>query len=245
LRSGHKPNWQVFADSFGVEIRQEFYYSFFIIFDVNVYEHFPIIKKRKELYNFIDIFNIIPKIFNNNEIFYQLFKKDLNHNKVFESIFSSVKNNDNDKEKVIEKELIIPFTPIRFDFIQLDNNVFDWIERNLLKKCDICMKLTKDSYTCLICGDKVCNNRDNELNKPHFLDHTNKCGKNDCLFIDMKNMKMMLCKSPIYIKKLNPLYVNESGVGPDGYEIGKEFNLSHEQLCLALKNYVCYDSQFN
>ena len=200
-------------------------------------------KNENNEINFMDIFNIIPKIFNDNEIFYQLFKNDLNHNKVFESIFSSVKNNDNDKEKEIEKELIIPFTSIRFDFIQLDNNIFDWIERNLLKKCDICKKISKDSFICLICGDKVCSSK---ANRPiHFLDHTNMCGKNDCLFIDVKNMKMMLCKYPVYIKKLNPLYVNESGVGPDGYEIGKEFNLSHEQLSLALKNYVCYDSLFN
>jgi hypothetical protein len=211
-----------------------------IIDQNNIYGLFH--KNENDEINFMDIFHIIPKIFYDTEIFYKLFKNYLNHNKVFESIFSSVKNNDNDEEKEIEKELIIPFTPIQFDFIHLDNNVFDWIERNLLKKCDICSKLTKYSYICLICGKKVCNSRDN---RSHILEHTNICGKNNCLFVDMKSMKMVLCKYPIYIKKLNALYVNESGIGTDEYEIGKEFNLAHEQLYLALKNYVCFDSQFN
>ena len=41
-------------------------------------------KNENDEINFMDIFNIIPKIFNDNEICYQLFKNDLNHNKVFE-----------------------------------------------------------------------------------------------------------------------------------------------------------------
>ena len=153
-----------------------------------------------------------------------------------------MKNNDNEKEKEIEKDLIIPFTPIKFDFIDLDNNIFDWIEKNLYKECDICHRINKNSYICLTCGDKVCNLNDSRID---ILQHSNMCGKNDCPLIYMKNMEMLLCKYKRYIKRIYPLYVNESGIGPNEREIGKEFNLSHEKLELALKNYVCYDLQFN
>ena len=42
-----------------------------------------------------------------------------------------------EEESIYEKDLIIQFSPIKFDFIHLDNNIFDWIERNLGKPCDI------------------------------------------------------------------------------------------------------------
>ena len=40
---------------------------------------------------------------------------------------------------------------------------------------------------------------------------------------------------------LYPLYVNESGVGPNEYEIGNEFNLSQEKYNNALKTYISDD----
>ena len=100
----------------------------------NFYKLFP--KNENDEINFIDIFDILPRIFNDNEIFYNLFKNNLNYKSVFESIFKSVINK-NDEEKLVENdteyEMIIQFCPIKFDFIHLDNNIFDWIEKNLIK----------------------------------------------------------------------------------------------------------------
>ena len=205
----------------------------------NFYKLFQ--KNENDQINFIDIFDILPRIFNDNEIFYNLLKDNLNYKNVFESIFKSVINK-NDEEILVENEMIIQFSPIKFDFIHLENNVFDWIEKNLGKKCDICHKITKYSYICLICGDKVCHN---EITKFHIFDHSKMCGEKDCIFVDMNNMKIIICKSNSHFRKLYPLYVNEAGIGPKGYEIGKEFNLSHEKLNLTIKNFVCNDIEFN
>ena len=48
----------------------------------NFYKLFP--KKENDEINFIDIFDILPRIFNDNEIFYNLFKNNLNYKSVFD-----------------------------------------------------------------------------------------------------------------------------------------------------------------
>ena len=61
----------------------------------------------------------------------------------------------------------------------------------------------------------------------------------------MDNMKVSIFTS--YNKRANlfPLYVNENGVGPNGYEMGNEFKLSQEKLKLALKIFSCNDFHLN
>ena len=167
---------------------------------------------------FMDIINKLPKTFNENDVFYKLFGKTLEYKNVFNSIFINVKKNEKE-ESIIEKELIIQFSPIKFEFIHLDKNIFDWIGRNLGKECDICHKVTKKSDICLICGDKVCRDKIIEV-----MQHTRMCGEKYCLFVDMNNMNIILITSQHIFKELFLIYVNEAGVGPNGTEIGREFN---------------------
>ena len=195
----------------------------------------------KDEFNLMDIINNLPKIFNPEDIFYKIFGNISNHNKIFNAIFTNIIKNNNEKD-VYNYELIIQFSPIKFNFIYLDNNIFDWIEKNLGKKCDICNKKSKFSFICLICGNKVCHVRNNLY---HILDHTKKCGGKYCIFVDMDNMKMYLWDSDNNTKKLFSLYVNEAGIGPKGSEISNKYNLSYEKLALSIKNYTCNDFHFN
>ena len=201
----------------------------------NLYELLP--KNENNEINFIDIINILPKIFNPNEVFYIQFENNLDHNKVFDLIFNNIKKNNNENALIV-KELIIQFSPIKFEFIHLDNNIFDCIEKNLEKKCDICNQLTRYSFICLICGNKVCHEK---YSFYHTKNHVKKCGGMYCLFLDIDNMKIYLWTINEVSKKLFSIYVNEAGNGPKGYEIGNEYNLSNEKLSNAIKNYICYD----
>ena len=58
-------------------------------------------------------------------------------------------------------------------------------------------------------------------------------------------MKLIVYNSQRRHKELFALYVNESGSGPEGTEIGNEFNLSREKLNISIKNYVCNEFNFN
>ena len=190
--------------------------------------------------NFIDIWQNLPKIFNENDLFFKLFGSNFDNNKILNSIFTNIKLNDKE-EDINESELFIQFAPIKFELTYLDKNIFDWIERNIGKKCDICKQVTKFSFICLICGKKVCHARTNPI---QVGNHARNCGGNYCLFVDMDNMNLIFWEND-YLKSLFPLYVNEEGTGPKGYEIGSEYNLSREKLNLTLKNFVCNDFQIN
>ena len=194
-----------------------------------------LIKNENNEIIFMDIINNLPKTFNENDVFYKLFGKTLEYKNVFNSIFINIKTNEKE-ESIIEKELIIQFSPIKFGFIHLDKNIFDWIERNLGKECDVCHQVTKKSDICLICGDKVCRDKAIEV-----INHTKKCGGKYCLFVDMNNMNIILFTSQFILKRLFPIYVNEAGVGPNGYEIRSEFSLSNEKLNQAIKYFVYND----
>ena len=189
-------------------------------------------KNKKEI-NVIDIIYYLPKILNPNDLFHKIFGNIFECNKVFKNIFENIKKYYREKE-ICSKELIIQFSPIKFGFTYLDKNIFNWVERNIEKKCDVCNIISKYFYVCLICGKRVCKNR-------HIIEHIKKCGGSNCIFIDMSNMRLYFYTLNFTSKKLFPLYVNDSGNGPDGYEIGNEFNLSNEKLNLAIKNYACND----
>ena len=60
----------------------------------------------------------------------------------------------------------------------------------------------------------------------------------------MDNMNLLLCNVDS-LKRLSPIYINETGTEPKGSEIGKEYNLNHEKLHLAIKNFACNDFQIN
>ena len=204
----------------------------------NIYK--ILINDTKREINFIEIFEYLPKSFNSNDIIFRLLKNNFNYNKIFDLLISIIKKSHLSEES-LTKELIINFTPIIFDFIHLDNNIFDLIEKNIKKKCCVCFKNTNTYYICLICGNKICFTT--ICNK--YCEHVEKCCKDSSVFLNMKNMKEFICKSYDYSKNLTSLYVNENGVGPIDNKIGNEYKLSQEILKCTIKNYVCNDFNFD
>ena len=198
-----------------------------------------IVNEKKEI-NYMDILKFLPKTFNLNDPFFKEFKISSNYiNNIIEICFINIKNYKYGGNLI--KELIVQFSPIKFNLIYLDNNIFDWIERNLEKKCIFCSKTSKYDYICLICGNKICHTK--SCNK-HF-EHIKECSGYISIFIDMDNMKIVIESSAGISNFTLPLYVNKNGVGPNGYEMSNEFNLSLEKKKLTIKNYACNDIHFN
>ena len=194
-------------------------------------------EKQKNI-NFLEICEFLPKIFNLNDICFNLLKNNLDYNNIYNLLIANIKRSD--RRVNLTKELIINFSQIKFELIHLDDNIFDWIEKNLEKKCVICSKIAKYDYICLICGNKICHTK--SCNK--FNEHRRYCCGNTCICIDMDDMKIMIF-SYLNSKTLFPIYVNKNGVGPNGYEIGDEYKLSKEKMKLALKNFICNDFNVN
>ena len=188
-------------------------------------------KNEKNEIIFTDLFEKLPK-FRANEKYISS-----DYNKIFDLMINNAKEK-NQKKSLIKAELISQFVPYKFKLIDLDNNIFDMVEKYLFKKCCICNNYTKYYYICLICGEKVCNTKICDK----ILKHVDSCGGGSGIFIYISTTSLCLVKS-ISTKRNNlyPLYVNESGVGPNEYEIGNEFNLSQEKYNNALKIYISND----
>ena len=187
-----------------------------------------------------DIINNLPKLFNSSEIFYKLLSPNLNFKKIVNSIIENMNKFNNDINYEINKELLIQFSPIKFNFIHLDYEVFDFIEKLLGVECNICQIIPKRSFYCLICGEKICQN--------DAYYHIRNCSNNYTLFIDTNSMNIYYHDGRYNIKKLYPIYVNKAGNGPEiraisseFKSISNEFKLSIENLKTALKDYVCKD----
>lgn len=192
-------------------------------------------KKNKDNINFNDIFKVLPKLINQDNAFYKEYGITFLYNRIFESLINGIKKKKNDKN-LIKKEFIIQFVPLKFEFIHLDNNIFNVVENYLDKNCVICHKTPKYFYICLICGNKICDSNFSD----EFYDHVEECTGEYCIYLKIYGLETALCYKHKK-KNLYPLFVNEAGVGPMEKEIGNEFNLSKEKLKITLRNFICHN----
>ena len=209
-------------------------------------------KKILEFIDMNDLINILPKnnelslndikinllqIFNSEEKSYKLIIPNFKYDKTLKTIFDKIKNK-NEESIQINKELVIQFSPIKFDFIRLNGDIFDFIIDITKKKCCECSKTSKVSYICLICGEKICYD---EYGYYEINGHTRKCTGNYCIYICTKDMISYYFSLDERKIKLMNIYVNKAGTGPKEGEIENEFYLSQEKMKLLIKNYICKD----
>ena len=192
-------------------------------------------KNDKNEIIFSDLFNKIPELLSS----YEFYNKDMliNYDKIFNSMINQLKEKQTESSQLIKPDFIIQFIPYEFKLIILDNQIFDFFEKYIFEKCAICNRDEKFYFTCLICGQKVCATDSCNMSNIHVK---NCCGKSG-MFLYITNMKLIFINSLNKKKFLFPLYVNESGVGPDERNKGREFKLSKENYETALKEYISLD----
>jgi len=196
-------------------------------------------KNQKNEIKFLSIIEVLQKEFKLKQIFNGQLGDEFDYNNIYISLINNVKNHKFE-DYIVKKEILIQFSPIKFEFFHLDKNIFDFIENNLEKKCIICNEISRYFYICLICGNKICHTK--TCNK--FTQHTKDCGGKYCIFIDITDMKISI--SNYYkIKTLSYLYINKEGNGPNKNSLGREFNLSEQIAENLLRNFICYDLNFN
>ena len=211
----------------------------------NLYQSLP--KNKNNEFSFINLFEKIDELIflNNSHINKNMII--LNNNNIIDLM---IKNILNLKEEIylMKSELFSQFILYKFELIELDDKIFDWIEKNLFKKCDYCYNFSRHSLICLVCGKKFCND-------PHtcyyIIEHSLKCMGNSNIFIGNQDMSLS-CLKPFYFKfdnevrniigykEFDYLYTDDSGSGP-GKEISNKYKLNRKKLKLLLKNFICND----
>ena len=185
-----------------------------------------------------DIINELPKTFNSNDILYNLLIPTLNFDKVINNIFENVTKYNNNIKYEITKELILQFSPTKFNFIHFEKNIFDFLIKNTGKKCEICNKISRSWLLCLICGKKICDSRQEAFR------HTDDCMGGYCIYIDMSNMILFYVDTKDLVLGLYPLYLDKNGIGPKKSKIFNEYNLSNERLKTTLENFINLEFHF-
>ena len=180
--------------------------------------------------NIIEFFEIIPKFIMSEN---SLIDKDyiiFDTNKIFDLLIN------NEKERKEEKYLLNPeffyqFILYKFDFIELEDNLFDFLERSLFEKCDICKKMTQKTCFCLICGKKVCSKE--------IIHHTIRCTHSDNVYFDLQSMILFSHYNFSLFRTFDCFYTKDLNEAPNSTNITNEYNMNKEKLQLALKNYIC------
>ena len=208
--------------------------DYFEMLDIN---NFNFEKDMNEI-KFIKILQALSKTLNISKIFEGKIGKEFDYIKIFNLLIRNIKNIKTENH-LVKKELLMQFTPIKFEFIKLDENIFDFIEKYLEKECDICSEVTKNFYICLICGNKICNT----IQCNNYYIHSLKCGGKYCIFIDINDGKVSIFDGSL--KEYTSLYINKEGVGPHSRKIDNEFKLNKEKEQKYFRNFISYDFHFN
>ena len=191
-------------------------------------------KNDKNEIIFSDLFNKIPEQLSK----YDYYNKNMFIN--FDELMNMMINKINEikvEKSIIKPEFIIQFNPYEFKLISLDNQIFDFFEKYIMKKCIICNKNNIYYFICLICGEKICS-----LNIcSQYDEHVKSCGGERGVFVYINDMKLYHINYRKELKKSLPLFVNEFGDGPSKTNKGREFFLSKENYNKALKDFVSFD----
>ena len=127
-------------------------------------------------------------------------------------------------------EFFYQFILYKFEFIDFEDNLFEFIERSLFEKCAICKEMKKKTSVCLICGKKVCTEE--------IMHHTIRCTLSDNVYFDLQSMIVFAYYNFGYFKIFDPIYTKEFNEAPSSSHITNEYNLNKEKVQLALKNYI-------
>jgi hypothetical protein len=164
----------------------------------------------------------------------------IEYDKIFNSMINQMKES-NIESQLVKYDFILQFIPYEFKLISLNNDIFDFFEKYIFEKCSMCKKEVKEYFICLICGQKVCT--DIHCNKSFI--HVKNCSGDLGPFIYIYDMKLYLINSKNIKKSLFPLYINESGVGPDHLNKARNFKFSKEKYEAGLKEYISLDSKIS
>ena len=198
--------------------------------ELNMKDLYKILPKNnnKEI-NIIDIFEILPKFIISDNSFNDKDYIIFDANNIVELLINNVVK-EKEEKYLINPEFLYQFILYKFDFMEFEDNIFDFIEKSLLEKCDICNQLKRDTFLCLICGNKVC--------VEEIMHHTVKCTLSDNVFLDVQSMILFAYYNFGAFKIFDPIYTKEFNESPNSNYITNEYNLNEEKLQLALKNYI-------
>jgi len=186
---------------------------------------------------FVGILDNLSNLLINKDMFSDDDNIVLDYNKIFNFLIYNIKNVKSKINKV-RAEILVQFIPLKFSLIYINNIIFDFLENYLNKKCIYCNKKEKNSFICLICGEKICCSGICNMQKHHI----NECGGNNGIFLNMSNFEIIVFNnSNENYKKSYILFSDDYDLGPSEDTILNQYILKEQSLKESYDNFISSD----
>ena len=188
--------------------------------DINNFNNFINSEENKEKIR--PIFNLYYLKYKICFLLYNSKEESLNLD--FEQSINSLKNNQNIKSLLINnniKNLLIneKISEIqKLSLVELPENIMEFQSKYMNIGCSYCKQKIPNFYVCLLCGRKICNNKNcvgkvNKNGKKDYslIDHCKKCSGGNCIFVSINSSEIIyILKRKIIFSNIH-LYLNAFG----------------------------------
>ena len=209
----------------------------------NNFKEFLKKEENKEfIQNIINFYNLKYKIY---FLLYDEKEKDL---KLILDI-NSLQNNEkiqsliNNNQHLALKEQYIEYP--NFGIIKLPEYFIEFCPKYMDMKCINCHKKIFDFYLCLVCGNKICNNKScvtdvkpNGKKEFSLIEHSKICGGGNLIFISGQTSEIIYIAKRQIIHSQIFVYLNSFGEHPKGDDLCGNFILNHSELDKSVQIFV-------
>ena len=175
-----------------------------------------------------------------------LFKK-VNNEKIINFIFRDF--NDISQRMTIQykitQDMLLFGNNIKFKFIKLPESMIDFLTHFQKIKCFGCEKEEKLSLVCLLCGEKLCDNKEcipkknNPKKEPAYLLHSNLCGNGNTPYISSEYGDIFFVYEKQVIGVKIWAYLNQYGEQiQNSYTITNDYVLKPKEYEKAEKMFI-------
>ena len=183
------------------------------------------------------------------KIYFLLCQKEENINLTFEEAIQFLKEKEylnsikNIPTDVILKENNLGMEA-KFPIIELPENYLEFCSKYMNVNCANCGKKDLNYYICLVCGSKICDNKNcvreiasKGTKEYSLIVHSKECGGGNILFIANKNSQIIYCLKRMFTNTGIYVYLNSFGEYID-YYLNDNYVLNKNGLEKSIQTFI-------
>ena len=180
---------------------------------------------------------------NNQEI--QILKSNFTQeqllNKLLEQFIPTLDSYNN--TYIINKNLLLLGLKFQYSFIQLNKEMTSLVSVYHTIKCDNCQKIYSNSFICLICGKKFCNNINckvklNSKSLYNIIYHSFFCGGGNNIYLSLNDGEISFVSETNIIYSHIFIYLNKFGDKVNNGKITNDFILNEDEMKKTIISFI-------
>ena len=182
---------------------------------------------------------------NNQEI--QILKPNFTQEQLLTKLLEQfISTLDSFKETtLINKNLLFLGLKFQFSFIQLNKEMTSLVSKYHTIKCDNCQKIYSNSFICLICGKKFCNNINCKVglasrNVYNIIYHSYICGGGNNVYLSLNDGEISYISETNLIYSHIYIYLSRFGDRVYDGKITNEYILNENELKKTMISFIDY-----